>query len=308
MNIYEFINSKDVCEYLQKIGYRFNPIEMAYIIHKSTKKSMSEKFNAYNYIISNMEDCYLPFNKEMTLKQFLHKHMELTNMYIKDFTLNPNEELCFSTYKFIRKENGEYYKFHEEVSFKTIDEAVKTNNEDELLGDYEFLEVDKTRVGTYQKMLFDRNNKLISFDFLTNNREHNQILNTYFDEFEINIPVPFNKGDIVQSASIDIKRNNYPLVYVGKNKAYFIDEDNYLYKDEPNYLDLEYYKGKISNNRGSLAALSMYYGGTMTSFAFKQMYYEKLASLECERHFNEMVYISNKADDLFDELNDEVYN
>lgn len=43
MNIYEFINSKDIREHCEKIGHKFNSIECAYLIYQSQNHTLPGK-------------------------------------------------------------------------------------------------------------------------------------------------------------------------------------------------------------------------------------------------------------------------
>lgn len=55
MDIYSFINSKDIEAHCRKIGYHFNPLESAYLIWQSAKHSIEEKHKAYRENIETAE-------------------------------------------------------------------------------------------------------------------------------------------------------------------------------------------------------------------------------------------------------------
>ena len=56
MNIYEFINSKDIRAHCEKIGHTFNSIEAAFLIYQSQNHTLEEKHNAWKALIETMTD------------------------------------------------------------------------------------------------------------------------------------------------------------------------------------------------------------------------------------------------------------
>lgn len=57
MDFYSFINSKDMQSYLKKIGYQFSAPEAAFLVYYSDGKSLKEKMQAWEEIISVLPDC-----------------------------------------------------------------------------------------------------------------------------------------------------------------------------------------------------------------------------------------------------------
>lgn len=56
MNIYEFINSKDIRLHCEKSGHTFHSIESAYLIYQSQNHTLSEKHTAWWEVIETMPD------------------------------------------------------------------------------------------------------------------------------------------------------------------------------------------------------------------------------------------------------------
>ena len=54
MNIYEFINSKDIRAYCEKIGHTFNSMEAAFLIYQSQNHTLAEKHDAWKGLIETM--------------------------------------------------------------------------------------------------------------------------------------------------------------------------------------------------------------------------------------------------------------
>lgn len=60
MNILHFIDSRDIREHLEKIGYQFSTLEAACLVDHSRTAAMQERFDAWEEIIATMPDCARP--------------------------------------------------------------------------------------------------------------------------------------------------------------------------------------------------------------------------------------------------------
>ena len=56
MDIYSFINSRDVEEHCRSLKHEFSAIETAFIVYQSKKRNLREKHDAYREIIASMPD------------------------------------------------------------------------------------------------------------------------------------------------------------------------------------------------------------------------------------------------------------
>ena len=54
MNIFRFINSKDIREYLRELQHQFTVPEAAFLIYMSRTVPLKEKFDAWQEIINTM--------------------------------------------------------------------------------------------------------------------------------------------------------------------------------------------------------------------------------------------------------------
>ena len=75
MDIYSFINSRDVAAYCREIKKKWNPFEMAVIIGKSSYP-MIKKHTAWREIISDYPDMPTPKNRYGKSAPSLHKELE----------------------------------------------------------------------------------------------------------------------------------------------------------------------------------------------------------------------------------------
>ena len=89
MKITSFINSNDIREYLEKINYKFTPLEAAWLIYQCRLISIPEKQEAFKEIIRTMPDCEVKkrFNTvpQKSLHEFLGKYISLQNKFIDTF-------------------------------------------------------------------------------------------------------------------------------------------------------------------------------------------------------------------------------
>ena len=89
MEITSFINSNDIREYLEKINYKFTPLEAAWLVYQCKLISIPEKQEAFKEIIRTMPDCEVKnrFNTvpQKSLHEFLGKYISLQNKFIDTF-------------------------------------------------------------------------------------------------------------------------------------------------------------------------------------------------------------------------------
>lgn len=89
MNIFRFINSKDIREYLRELQYQFTVPEAAFLIFMSRIVPLKEKFDAWQEIINTMPDCSLEERPNMkalpSFHQFLKDYMALQKKMLAGF-------------------------------------------------------------------------------------------------------------------------------------------------------------------------------------------------------------------------------
>ena len=89
MNIFRFINSKDIREHLRKLDYQFNSLETAWLIYQCREATIEEKHKAWEELIETMPDCEIlkRFNTapQPSLHDFLKKFMELEDRFVTQF-------------------------------------------------------------------------------------------------------------------------------------------------------------------------------------------------------------------------------
>lgn len=212
MNIYEFINSKDIREHCEKIGHTFNSVEAAFLIYQSQNHTLTEKHNAWKELIETMPDMVIEerFNCPHydSLHDFLRQYMALEDKWlIAFFQTDGNWVYRFNTVvpypDNSHKGDYDFERITGEQVYHSFTERLALEKED--WEDSQLFYVEKMRICT------DSNNKYSKICIYTNNNgiplEIDGIRNIMADaetelygSFEgmwIEVPTPFKKGNIV---------------------------------------------------------------------------------------------------------------
>lgn len=285
MNIYRFINSRDVAIYLKKINYKFSPLEMAWIIWHCEDATVKEKHDAWRELIEATKDCEIPKRMNCShydsLHDFIKKYMSIEDKVIENFRKD-NGLFIYETNYFEEKpwidesspfskfdiclENGlkdlEYYDCPKDYTVR-IKKICKDSDSD----------------GTYEYKVyatFNYDGELLNITFNRKVDIFDEDLVLAFEGMWFSIPTPFKLGDIV--IDVNDKRSMGPFVLeetVSNYKTdfmikdgdisdmdawgYFLHEDGDIYRDQmDNYLDLEYYKSPLVGNLRILKCVSSY--------------------------------------------------
>ena len=157
MDFSNYINSIDIRDYHRKIGYKYNSIEAAWIVWECRSITLSEKHNAWKWIINNMPDQIIetgnnknPFNGE-SFHKILNKYIDMQNEFIDDFIRDG--EGCFYTYSVISKSLEAYAEFERHTFFSRWLECVDAIRNAEL-SEY-------TKLATVYKMKPDEKDEFI---------------------------------------------------------------------------------------------------------------------------------------------------
>lgn len=76
INIYPYINSRTIREYLKKIEYKFDPMLCAYLVWQSERHTMKEKHEAWKQIIRSMPDMPVPEKMNCVGWDSLHRMLK----------------------------------------------------------------------------------------------------------------------------------------------------------------------------------------------------------------------------------------
>ena len=261
MNIYPYFNSKDMAEYLKKIGFCFTAVEMARIIEHCDHITLEEKHEAFRLLIKDFPDAMI------TIPQTSEKKEEeiLLSSFLNDYIATENK----LTHEFDEKEENCVYSCtasniqHPPVDF-LIDYTIWEDfqkEQKELIGRHPYVFLNKFNFITKEKSLlcFDKNGKIVSVE--------NRFLRKFYSPLsfvhtERKFPLPFEKGDLVcddedpfvfLDAGID-SIFGYSLIHGNLRKVELFLPSPKLeyYREEPKGLDRvlkiasDFEKGKIS--------------------------------------------------------------
>lgn len=89
MDIYSFIDSQAIREHLQKLDYRFNAVEAAFLIWQSRKRSLEEKLSAWQEIMETAAEDEVLLNRqkrvEVSLQNVLGNYMDRVKKAMENF-------------------------------------------------------------------------------------------------------------------------------------------------------------------------------------------------------------------------------
>ena len=94
MDLFRFIDSKDIREHLRQIGYSFTAPEAAFLVWQCRSTTLKEKIAAWREIIETMPDCSLTRREKEPIgncHDFLRRHIASQETLLKEF---PNGKNC----------------------------------------------------------------------------------------------------------------------------------------------------------------------------------------------------------------------
>lgn len=195
MNIYDFIESKDVRIYLQQIEHNFTAFQCVYLI-KNSKRPLEEKHKAYDFILKYMPDEYVnekipslhkALEKYITVELGMAEHLTSGNgryytaPYNEGLLQIDNKGICFDSIQ------------------ECLDSVMPKDNENSdsvyVIKEFDFQDTCKKVGGTINSQWQVMKLYFEDKEFLT--QEGIDALHI-FDGLGIMIPTPFKKGDILE--------------------------------------------------------------------------------------------------------------
>lgn len=253
MEIFKYINSKDIAEHLKKIDYQFNAFESACIILDTYKIPMRERLKALKDILYFLSDCkgvdregeeWIHINKN------IKNYIDVANEFIASLFIDKGYNFSYR-YLCVGRVNqdivcgGIYESFEEAINGAKADKELQKNMDDRTV-----LSITRNKKGNKDESDVDE-------IFLTNNYEISEIIErpsitdaiTYHPFYgeNVHVPVPFKKGDKIWDWHAPINASNNALIYEfleetpeGLKTINCFNEEEIL----ENYLSMEYYKRK----------------------------------------------------------------
>lgn len=277
MDIYEFINSKDIREHCRKLNHKFNTLESAYLVYQS-RKTIAEKHAAYREIIDTMPD--MEFKRRNfidvdydSLHQFLREYIDAEKKVIEMFKSEDRAVYRWAALPEFTEENCDMFEDWKsclDSCEECCEECLVANN----VTEYRIAKywIKKSKDDDEERLIvayFNSDKEMIRIFGYTMDDADRDIQKT-FDTIWIEVPTPFKRGDIVFEPggfaegyppiacpfvlySLCTWDNEERLI----KKRKFADNsdmtaDGYFYEDDAvnlygecmhNYLNLEYYPG-----------------------------------------------------------------
>ena len=204
MNIYDFFNSPDVAEYCQSIGHIFNAVESAVIVSQSRKHSFEEKVLAYKTIIAEYPDMKLERGNNHDEHESFHKALGDLIIYeerrLAKF-FEPEADAIYQLKYVYERSEDTYYGDDIFSSFeKALAYAVESFNEE--FDTHISWIIRKTYIDNDKDWIdadISISGKIIDIDNSIPIPKENKI-DPWLLSIYIDAPVPFKKGDLVESS------------------------------------------------------------------------------------------------------------
>lgn len=294
MDIYSFINSRDIAAHCREIQKEWNSFEMAVLVGRS-RRTMAEKHAAWHELIVDYPDMPMPRYREHTSNVSLHKKLA---EYIEF------EKRIFELFK--TPEQGELYT-HSVYKLNTAHDSqnIFTTFEKALADVFDTFNREEIKHVYIRKIFADDDSSCMSaiyncegnlchinawgtavrkwFSEAEYGEDHlAEIYNLFHDYFYVCIPTPFKRGDILclhnqyiqlsfrdEICVLDYLDVDVPerLEYLMENgdgsdllgSGYSLDESAVLIREDIVEHDLyEYYRGKLKGKARTLYFVSMY--------------------------------------------------
>lgn len=210
MDFYKFINSKDIREYHQTIGYQYNAVEAAWLVSQCRHANLEKKHEAWQWIIDNMPDmkigCVGFRNdfRDVSIHEILRRYMEMQNRFLDEFKTKSDRWVY--TYRYSCEcSDGERNWYDVNGIFSSWDKCFKYIFSDSDLEDVESVRIyrvspdegDHPYQYGYVEMSAYSSITDVDIWFVPEVAEQYGFLECVFDDMWFAFPVPFKKGDIV---------------------------------------------------------------------------------------------------------------
>ena len=298
MDIFRFINSRDIRECLKIRNYPFTSLEAAWLIYQCRCATIKEKHEAWQELIQTMPDCAVAERPHTAHHESLHQ-------FLKEYIRTEDEILDW----FFRNEKDAIYncEFWEYAMwcpggeyFDSFQKCLKAYT-DRRLGKMTF-KITKQILNSDQctYVIFSADNEPLKFDTSWYPEGGDEILYGVLGGLEFDFPTPFTKGDILCESEVyemnpSLRADLFVITDLpacSKNESYrdgcrmkvwgfFLKYDGTLqYEDMYNYMNLEYFRGELSGKKRILKALSNHIKGEIDVGLFANAYHKIL----CEEY------------------------
>ena len=292
MDIYSFINSPDISNYLQKIGYEFNSLETAWLIYQCQTITYKEKKKNWEELFRTMPDCEIPQRGSSinwpSLHEALKRYIQIMDRDIEAFfqTETRGEYVYMYDYYYTGDPwHGAVY----DRGFGSLQECLEAYQQERSDMDSQDGKIEKWWIKKQslahpeivQEVVCLGDGRVIDMVQNTARTEkEDDIIDQFFEELWFDFPTPFKKGDIVWEPNKEMSVGHFceevyvleelPTWTAGKfvrekgsyadmaNMGYSVNSNGTVYCDHMgnNYMNTEYYKGTYDCGQKILPAIS----------------------------------------------------
>lgn len=266
MNLYRFINSKDIRKHLEDLKYEFNALEAAWLAYQCKDATLEERHKAWTWIIDNMPDMEVPKRSMCIYRESLHNTLRQYMAMEADLLARfcSSEEGVFTIGRYCH--GGTLYDdgWADIVSFSLdecidkIKEELKDCKDESSYGKFwdsncpaavRHFKHEKHRIQvSYGPDCAVRRVSLfgclkdISADYLN-------LMSMFFEGLWFDFPTPFEKGDIVHMINDDLEG---PHAYAFCSGAFVLEDIL------PRKLDEEQRKQFLEGEQGDTSDMTAY--------------------------------------------------
>lgn len=290
MNLYRFIDSEDIREYLRNSIYQFTATEAAFIVWQSKTATLAERHEAWRHIVATMPDCEIAKRPNTVYRESLHGYlkelMDFENSLLNRFQKTETDVVYMNSI-FIPDDNR-WIDFNGSV-FAGYDICLKNAMAKcaEFVGASAAakirIEIRKLWLNETKKYIEARIDANGNVRYFTqygnlNDSEYDLVLSG-FDGMWFAFPTPFKMGDILQTEGGDVfvltkisteDRFRKRLEANGDTTdmtadGYFLDSDRkeLFYDSAYNYMRFEKYTGELNGKLQILRMLSRFLKGEL---------------------------------------------
>ena len=328
MDIYSYLNSKDVAAYCRNINYQFDTIGTAFVINACRHISLEEKLDQFQEIIDTMPDESLPQFTRILFGE-MEQGFEYFHTALAYYTKTMQNSLkAFTTPESDTVYSWEYSRidWHNNIDRKKVYSTYAAAKEALMQELYDDRDDDPD-----QYTGFVTKRWLNSEDFAYVTIRNGIITDLYDSRIEeeseffgsiwVKIPVPFKKGDLLYGTNPHqlscSNTGKEPMIFVGvcyekfdksdpRNKremafsdasdmtawGYWLDGKGRIYDEcMHSYYDLEYYRGEIKGDVRLLKALSAHMKGEISAHKLMIAYDAVLREREMQAVFPGWDYV-----------------
>lgn len=206
IDVCQFINSRDIADYLREIDYQFTAPEAAFIVYWSRDATLDERFDAWLEIAETMPDCSMEKRLNMkpipSFRSFLNDYVDQKKRELVRFFEPSVYVYSYSYYEDGYEQDGNLFSDAEGcIAYAKEYWGESCWNEDVIPRSYrlEKRPIDQPDSCRDSELYLNSNMKIVSV-YSAEKSETETDLNLQFDGMWFAFPTPFKRGDIVVDA------------------------------------------------------------------------------------------------------------